>query len=244
MSLLIMVLIISVASTVISVTEAKQMQNETQALTLKQQNIALIAALTAKGDLPQLETAFTKALDNGLTVNEIKEVLIQMYAYAGFPRSLNGINTLMAVLEERKAKGTNDEQGRDASPITAQGSKYQRGKKVLETLTGSQDPGKSSGFGAFAPTIETFLKEHLFADIFERDILSYQDRELATIAALASLGGVEPMLQSHIGMGLNVGLTEAQLVEVMAIVKDAIGQQEAKTGLEILHKVVSSRKQQ
>jgi 4-carboxymuconolactone decarboxylase len=32
-----------------------------------------------------------------LTVNEIKEILVQMYAYAGFPRSLNGINAFMAV---------------------------------------------------------------------------------------------------------------------------------------------------
>ena len=39
-------------------------------------------------------------LDNGMTVNEVKEVLVQMYAYCGFPRSLNGINTLIAVLDE------------------------------------------------------------------------------------------------------------------------------------------------
>ena len=54
-----------------------------------------------------------------------------------------------------------------------------------------------TGFAAFSPEIDVFLKEHLFADIFERDILSYQDREIITISALISLGGVEPQLQSH-----------------------------------------------
>ena len=39
------------------------------------------------------------------TVNEIKEILVQMYAYAGFPRSLNGIHTFMAVMDERQVEG-------------------------------------------------------------------------------------------------------------------------------------------
>ena len=58
-------------------------------------------------------------LDAGLTVNEIKEILVQMYAYAGFPRSLNGIHTFMAVMEERQAKGIKDEKGIKASPVPA-----------------------------------------------------------------------------------------------------------------------------
>jgi hypothetical protein len=42
-------------------------------------------------------------LNAGLSISEIKETLVQMYAYSGFPRSLNGLNTLLAVLEARKA---------------------------------------------------------------------------------------------------------------------------------------------
>ena len=60
-------------------------------------------------------------------------------------------------------------------------------------------------FAAFGPEIDVSLKEHLFADIFERDILSYHDREITTISALISLGSVESQLQSHMNMGLHVG---------------------------------------
>lgn len=60
-------------------------------LNAKQEKIIPIAALTAKGDLDKLKTALNEGLDTGLTVNEIKEILVQMYAHAGFPRSLNGI---------------------------------------------------------------------------------------------------------------------------------------------------------
>lgn len=214
---------------------------QTQAnLTPKQQQIALIAALTAIGDLTNLASALHEGLTAALTINEIKEILVQMYAYAGFPRSLNAINTFMAVLEERKSSGIKDKQGREASPMPTPINKYTQGKKTLETLIGHPDSGKTSGFGAFAPRIETFLKEHLFADIFANDILSYQTRELATVAALASMHGVEPMLQAHIKMSLNTGLTIAQIKQIMSIVAKAISQQQANIGLQILAKMTNS----
>lgn len=73
----------------------------------KQKSIALISSYTATGDLDNLEKALNQGIDNGLTINEIKEILIQSYAYAGFPRSLNGISTFVNVLDMRKTKGIN-----------------------------------------------------------------------------------------------------------------------------------------
>lgn len=216
---------------------AQDMKNLDQ----KQQCIVTIASNTAVGNLKQLKNELNAGLDAGLTVNEVKEVLVQMYAYTGFPRSLQGINTFMAVLDERKARGIQDVPGREASPVTDDGDKYERGRKMLETLTLRVETAPS-GANAFAPAIDVFLKEHLFADIFERDVLSYADRELATISALAALRGVEPMLQSHLNMGMNVGLTEPQLKEVVSIIGTSIGQQEADTAQEILNNVLESRK--
>jgi 4-carboxymuconolactone decarboxylase len=87
------------------------MNDENQALNALQEKIVTIAAFTAESDLPRLKKALNEGLDAGLTVNKIKEILVQMYAYAGFPRSLNGINTFMGVMEEREAKGIKDEMG-------------------------------------------------------------------------------------------------------------------------------------
>ena len=92
----------------------------TQALSPKQQSIVAISAFTANGDLEKLKTALNEGLDAGLTVNEIKEILVQLYAYAGFPRSLNGINTFIAVMEERQKKGIKDELGKEAEPPACQ----------------------------------------------------------------------------------------------------------------------------
>jgi 4-carboxymuconolactone decarboxylase len=217
------------------IAKQRDSQSNPQRLEIRHQHIVAISALTAKGDLERLKTALTAALDAKLTVNEIKEVLVHLYAYCGFPRSIQGLNTLMAVLETRKAQGITDEMGRTASPIPDDLSKYERGKKVLESLTGQPliTPPKS-GYGAFSPEIDMFLKEHLFADIFGRDVLSYQDREVATITALATLGGVEPMLKNHIGIALHLGMTEAQMGDLMGIVEVNIGVKEAEAGRKML----------
>lgn len=221
--------------------------NQTQAamaisqnLSFKEQNMVTISALTAKGDIAQLKIYLAKGLEAGLTINEIKEELVQLYAYCGFPRSLNGINAFIDVLEARKAKGIHDVEGRDASPIS-EGNKYETGKKNLQALTGIEETGPKKGANGFAAVIDTFLKEHLFADIFSRDILTFQQRELITIAALSTISGVEPQLQAHIGMGLNIGISEGQLTEAFGLIGAAIGKQEGDSAVTVLTKVLAAR---
>jgi 4-carboxymuconolactone decarboxylase len=213
---------------------AQNNSDKNQVLDMRQKHIVIISSFTAKGDLQHLTTALNDALNSGLTINEIKEVLVHLYAYCGFPRSLQGINTLIAVLETRRAKGITDKPGKEATKVEDGLSKYERGKKVLETLTGQREKEPKTGYAALSPEIEVFLKEHLFADIFSRDILSYSDREIATISALTNLGGVEPMMQSHMRIALNIGLSESQLMQMLAIIDAKVGREEADAGRKVL----------
>lgn len=212
-----------------STMHAQNKNNNATALNEHQQSMAAIAALTAAGDMQQLKTALNTGLDAGLTINEIKEALVQLYAYCGFPRSLNAINTLMSVLDERKAKGINDAEGKDASPIATTVDKYETGKRTLQQLTGKEEKGPKTGANAFAPVIDTFLKEHLFADIFSRDVLNYRQREFVTISALAVMPGVGPQLQAHVAMGKNTGVTEPQLKELTLLIEKYVGRAQANT---------------
>lgn len=181
-------------------------------LTHKQQDIVYISSYTAKGDLKNLEKALSKGLDDKMTVNEIKEILVQMYAYCGFPRSLNGLSTFMKVVDSRADKhDITDEAGK----VLPQGTdKFAYGDKVQVELTGDHATGKLFDF---APVADQYLKEHLFDDIFARGILTYQERELATIGALSSLTGVEPQLKAHIQMGKNTGLTDEQIAQALKL---------------------------
>jgi alkylhydroperoxidase/carboxymuconolactone decarboxylase family protein YurZ len=212
-----------------------------QALSAKQQRIIPIAAFTANGDLDKLRTALHAGLEAGLTVNEIKEILVQMYAYAGFPRSLNGIHTFMAVIDERQAKGIKDEMGKDASPVPADMHKDAYGARVRARLAGQEDIPPPSGYQLFTPVIDTFLKEHLFADIFARDTLDFLSREIATVGALSSLEGVNPMLRFHVGAAMNVGLTENQAKALVALIGSEVGKKAGDNASEVLQQVLDSR---
>lgn len=221
---------------VATLSEAQTMKSE--GLNARQEGIIPIAAHTAGGDLEKQKTALNEGLDAGLTVNEIKEVLVQMYAYAGFPRSLNGIGTFMGVLDERKQKGIRDEIGREASPLPANRSSIELGTEIQTRIAGRPVTGP---IYAFAPAIDQFLKGHLFGDIFGRDVLDFQSREIATISALANMAGVNSQLQSHFNIGLNVGLTEAQMRSLISVLEAKVGKKEADNANEVLSKVIGSR---
>lgn len=222
----------------VSITKMYAQQNTITNPTLSplQQSLVNISALTATGNLQQLKMQLNKGLDSGLTINEIKETLVQLYAYCGFPRSLNALNTFKVVLDERKAKGITDSIGKQIIVEDTSSDKYEQGRKVLEVLTKVSQSKPAPGFGEFAPRIDAFLKEHLFADIFNSDVLSYQQRELVTISALASMPGVEPQLQAHISMGINTGITKMQLMEVFSLIEESINKTQADTARSVLSK--------
>jgi alkylhydroperoxidase/carboxymuconolactone decarboxylase family protein YurZ/quinol monooxygenase YgiN len=207
-----------------------------QSLTPQQQSVSIIAALTAAGDMEGLTTQLNAGLDAGLTVEETKEVLVQLYAYCGFPRSLNALNALMNVVETRKASGKNDRQGKAAIAGKKTSDKYEQGRKVLETLTKTTQTKPAPGFGEFAPRIDAFLKEHLFADIFESEVLTMQQREIVTISALSSMAGVTSQLQSHVKMGMNTGITENQLAELADLIEKHVSKRQANTLRTIISK--------
>ena len=213
-----------------------------QAMDSKRQHSTEVAALTGKGDLDKLKIVLIDGLNDGMAVSELKEVMVHAYAYCGFPRALRGLQTLVAVLDERKAKGIEDDWGRKASPITDTRSKYERGRDILVEISGIPADAPKADYAILAPEIEVFLKEHLFADLFERDVLTYAERELTTVAVIASLGkGVEPMLKGHMGIALNVGITPDELRSVLAIVEKNIGRGEADGGRLALNEVLQSK---
>ena len=182
-------------------------------LSKREKAIIKISSYTAQGNMKKLKKSLNCALNNkSLTVNEIKEILVQLYAYTGFPRSLNAINTFMSIMDERKSKGINDTIGEEAKDLSSREDKNKYGENVRTELTGVS---LKAGFQEFTPAIDNFLKEHLFADIFARGVLSYQDREMATISALSSLKGVESQLKSHIMIGINTGISYKKLKDLM-----------------------------
>ena len=172
-----------------------------QSLTDRQRHLATIAALEAQGDLVRLEPAIIAALDGGITINEIKEAFSQLYAYTGFPRSLNALGVLNKVLEAGNGKWaegkawTRPEVWDDAAKALAIGTEVQ-----------TQLSGRPFNY-TFCPQNDYYLKSHLFGDIFAGDQLTPADREIVTMAALSALKGVAPQLAAHKAGAVNMGNT-------------------------------------
>lgn len=214
---------------------------ETEALNAKEQAIISISAFTANGDIEKLKPALNAGLDAGLSVNEIKEILIQLYAYCGFPRSLNGINAFMEVMKAREAKGIKDTVGKEASPLPKGMDRDAYGAEVRRKLAGWSEEPSAQGYQLFTPVMDVFLKEHLFADIFARNVLDHRQRELVTISALAAMPGTEGQLMFHLGAAMSTGVSADQMYAFVAVLAEKVGQCEADITRQLLRDVITAK---
>ncbi|MCC6165528.1 MAG: carboxymuconolactone decarboxylase family protein [Acidobacteria bacterium] len=210
----------------------------TDTLAARQQAILPIAAFAAAGDIDRLNTALHQGLDAGLSVSDCREILIQLYAYAGFPRSLNALTALMQVLDARAQRGVADAPGRGPSTAIPKGDALLAAGTANQTrLVGGPVTGPVF---EFAPAIDEYLKSHLFGDIFARDNLDWQNRELATVGFLSALPGAESQLQSHLRISLNVGLTVTQMQQAVRVLDERGGADNGRRAREALAKVLDA----
>ena len=209
-----------------------------ETLSARQRAIPLLGAFMAASDMPRLEAALHQGLDAGLSVSEAKEVLVQLYAYAGFPKSLNALGELLKVTQARRQRGIQDAPGREPSRPASTGSELLAAGKANQTEI-SGGPVQGAVFD-FAPVINQFLQAHLFGAIFERDNLDWQSRELATVGALADTPGVEAQLRSHMRASLRVGLTAAQLRQLARVLDEGGAADAARRGNEALTQALAA----
>lgn len=209
------------------------------ALSARQQAILPIAAWAAAGDLGKLNTALNQGLDAGLTVSDVRELLVQLYAYAGFPRSLNALAEFMKVVEARKPRGLRDPPGREPSHAIPTGEALRAAGTANQTKLVGQ-PVRGPVF-EFAPVIGEYLQSHLFGAIFERDNLDWQSRELATVGMLSALPGAEAQLRSHFGMSMNTGLTAGQLQQAVQVLDERVGAESGTRAREALAQVLAAQ---
>lgn len=209
-----------------------QMKQDYHHLSLQQQGIIPIASFAAIGDMPALHQALKQGLDKQLSINEIKEILVQVYAYAGFPRSLNALNEFMLVLQERKEAHIQDQEGKVNTPLPSDYQALKQGSQTQEKLVGHPVIGPLFDF---APDIDEYLKSHLFGDIFARDILNWQDREIATVAMLAAMSGTEGQLKAHVQIAKHNGVTIDQLQTIQTILRQRVSVEAAQKLAHLLH---------
>ena len=93
--------------------------------------------------------------------------------------------------------------------------RYTTGQEMLQRVDGKGADAVVNSLKDIAPDFARYLIEFPFGDIYARPGLDLRSREVATIAALTALGNAAPQLKVHIAAGLNVGLTQEEITEVI-----------------------------
>ncbi|MGO4325990.1 carboxymuconolactone decarboxylase family protein [Cupriavidus sp. 2TAF22] len=180
-------------------------------LTLPQRQLVTVAALAAMGGLePQLKFHLAGALNAGCTPAELVESMIHLVVYAGFPVALNGMAVLRTVFA---AAGIGVAASASPQPVSA--SRYQAGLERLREIDGEAGERVIASLQEIAPDLGRFIIEFGFGDIYARSGLDLVCREMITVAALAAMGSATPQLKVHMHGLLNVGGTQAQMVEAI-----------------------------
>jgi 4-carboxymuconolactone decarboxylase len=94
-------------------------------------------------------------------------------------------------------------------------SRYDRGRRVLETIEPAQVDRIAASLADIAPDFARLLVEFPFGDIYARPGLDLKSRQLATVAALTALGTATPQLKVHIGAALALGWSQGEITEVI-----------------------------
>lgn len=153
--------------------------------------IAVLQALARE----ELAIHIPRGLDNGLTPQEISEIILHVTFYAGWPTGVQASLTAAEVFEER---------GLSLGELP-------RAPDGTEAAT----PSSLSDAYAAVPRLGELRNSLLYANIWERPLLSKRDRSLITVAVNQALYATNE-LRTHINRALDEnGVTPQEVSEVI-----------------------------
>lgn len=178
----------------------------------------ILGACVGVGGISEFKNIAAAALKNGVSAVEIKEIVYQATAYVGMARSLDFIN---AANEVFKANGV-------ALPLPKQRKvdypkRQESGLNAQRSLFGEAIDKANAAAPNDEKHIRAFLSTNCFGDYYTRDGLELKFRELLTLVILASFGGADSQVKSHVQGNLNIGHDRAFLIEVMTALVPYIG---------------------
>ncbi|SHL50632.1 carboxymuconolactone decarboxylase family protein [Actinacidiphila paucisporea] len=118
------------------------------------------------------------------------------------------------------------------------------GYRLMGELAGPETvEGTLAGLDALAPGFPDWIVTSLFGGTYQREGLALRDRQIATLAALTALGGVEPQLDDHVRNSLRIGVDAKEIIEVMVHLAPYVGVPRALAGLRVAAAVLREQEQ-
>jgi 4-carboxymuconolactone decarboxylase len=197
-------------------------------LSPRDRSIVTLAALIARSQTIELPYYLERALDSGVKPREISEIITHLAFYSGWANALSAIAVAKEVFARRQI-------GPDQIPAASaallplnEAAEAQRAARV-----GQQ-------FGTVAPGLVQYTTDVLFRDLWLRPDLAPRDRSLVTVSALIALGQTA-QLTGHLNLGIDNGLTRAEIGEVITHVAFYAGWPRAFSALPVAKEVFEKR---
>lgn len=92
-------------------------------------------------------------------------------------------------------------------------TRFTQGMEQLKTIDGKGGENVIKSLEDIAPDLGKFIVEFAFGDIYTREGLTTEEREMITLSSLLTAGGCEQQLEVHIGGALNVGISPEKVIE-------------------------------
>jgi 4-carboxymuconolactone decarboxylase len=119
--------------------------------------------------------------------------------------------------------------------------RYERGEKLLRQIDGEKVADNLiARYESLAPDFTRYLIEFAFGEIYAREG-DLKHKELIAIAALATMGGCDAQLETHVHGAFNVGLSENEIVEAVMTLIPYVGFPKALNAMSVVKRVVDKR---
>jgi 4-carboxymuconolactone decarboxylase len=171
-------------------------------LTPRDRSIVTLSALITRNQTAEMADYLDRALDSGVKPSEISEIITHLAFYAGWGNAMAAVTVAKDVFDARTIAA--DQLAPPSPQLLAlnEAAEADRAKRVGEL------------FGAVFPGVTQYTTDVLFRDLWLRPSLAPRDRSLVTITALVASGQIA-QLNGHIPIGMNNGLTQAEIAEAL-----------------------------
>ena len=92
-------------------------------------------------------------------------------------------------------------------------TRFTQGMEQLKAIDGKGGENVIKSLENIAPDLGKFIVKFAFGDIYTREGLTTEEREMITLSSLLTAGGCEPQLEVHINGALNVGISPEKVIE-------------------------------
>jgi 4-carboxymuconolactone decarboxylase len=119
--------------------------------------------------------------------------------------------------------------------------RFRHGWETVKRINAEGAERQWEALSAISPDFARWIVESAYGDVLGRPQLALRDREIATLAALATLGNAPAQLKAHVVGALNVGLSREEIVEVLMQMAVYAGVPAAINALQIAGEVFAER---